>query len=36
LTAGQFEKKFGSFDDDRFRAEVARVRRRVKELPGQR
>jgi uncharacterized protein YfiM (DUF2279 family) len=35
LTAEQFKKQYGSFDDDRFKEEVARLRKRIKELPGQ-
>jgi hypothetical protein len=35
LTAEEFRKQFGSFDDDRFRAEEARIRQRIAELPGQ-
>ncbi len=34
LTAAQFEKKFGSFDDERFAAELKKVRDRVRALPG--
>jgi uncharacterized protein YfiM (DUF2279 family) len=33
LTEAQFAKKFGSFADERFKAEVERVRKRVRELP---
>jgi hypothetical protein len=35
LTAEEFRKQIGSFDDDRFAAEVARIRQRIAELPGQ-
>jgi len=33
--AEEFRKQIGSFDDDRFAAEVARIRQRIAELPGQ-
>jgi hypothetical protein len=35
LTAEQFKKRYGSFDDDRYKDEVARIRKRITELPGQ-
>jgi hypothetical protein len=35
LTAEEFRKQIGSFDDERFAAEVTRIRQRIAELPGQ-
>jgi hypothetical protein len=36
LTVAEFRKEFGWFGDPRYRAEVARLRKRIAELPGQR
>jgi hypothetical protein len=35
LTAEQFKKRYGSFDDDRYKDEVAGIRKRIADLPGQ-
>jgi hypothetical protein len=35
LTAEEFRKQIGSFEDERFAAEIARIRQRIAELPGQ-
>jgi hypothetical protein len=35
LTAEEFRKQYGSVADDRYRAEEARIRKRIAELPGQ-
>jgi uncharacterized protein YfiM (DUF2279 family) len=35
LTAEQFKKQYGSFEDDRYKEEVARIRKRIADLPGQ-
>jgi hypothetical protein len=35
LTTAQFKKQYGSFDDDRYKDEVAGIRKRIAELPGQ-
>ncbi len=34
LSREQFRRDFGSFDDPRFKAEVAEVRKRIRALPG--
>jgi hypothetical protein len=36
LTEAQFKRKFGGFDDDRFAAEVKKIRERIRALPGHR
>jgi uncharacterized protein YfiM (DUF2279 family) len=35
LTTAEFKKQYGSFDDDRYKEEVARIRKRIAALPGQ-
>jgi hypothetical protein len=35
LTAEEFRKQIGSFDDERFSAEIKRIRQRIADLPGQ-
>jgi hypothetical protein len=36
LSQSQFEKRFGSIRDERFRKELATLRKKIKELPGHR